>query len=80
MVRFADVSFSNNADGSTELVYIILLTDKFGKAKVLKFVPYKAKRIVRSALLGETIAFSDAFDNSYALLQDLQKYWEKKVG
>ena len=37
IVTFADASFSNNADGSTQLGYLFLLADKTGNANVLQF-------------------------------------------
>ena len=79
IVTFDDASFSNNADGSTQLGYLILLADKTGNANVLQFASYKAKRVVRSVLSGETIAFADAFDSSFTLRHDLQNIIGKEI-
>lgn len=78
IVTFANASFSNNADGNTQLGYRIHLAHKFVKANVVKFESYKDKRIVRSVISAETIAFEYVFDNSITLRHDLQKFYEKK--
>lgn len=52
VAAFSDSSFANNPDMSTQLGYIILLTDHPGRANVMHFSSYKSKQVVRFVLGG----------------------------
>ena len=79
VVAFADSSFANNLDLSSQLGVMILLTDSSGKANIMHFNSYKSKRIVRSVLGGETYAFADAFDVAFNIRYDLKRLLNKEV-
>ena len=79
VVGFADSSFSNNQDLSSQLGIIVVLTDATGTANVLHYNSYKSKRVVRSVLGGETYAFADVFDVAYSIRHDLRKILQKDV-
>lgn len=79
MVVFCDSSFANNADSSTQLGYVILLTDRTKRANWLHYASYKSKRIVRSVLGGETYAFADGFDFAFTLRHDIENILGRKL-
>lgn len=79
MVVFTDSSFANNRDSTTQLGFMILLTDGTGRANLLHFSSYKSKRIVRSVLGGETYAFADGFDAAYMLRYDLERMLMRRI-
>jgi hypothetical protein len=72
MVVYSDSSFANNADGSTQIGYIILLADCSGQCCFLSFRSLKARRVIRSSTAGETIAFAEAYDAAATLRADLE--------
>lgn len=71
IVGFSDASFANNHNLSTQLGHIVFLMDKSNAAAPISFKSYKARRIVRSAMSGEVIAFSDMFDIAITLSVEL---------
>lgn len=79
LVVFSDASFANNPDMSTQLGYLVTLTDQSGKSNILHFTSYKSKRVVRSVLAGETHAFADAFDVAFTMRHELRKVIGKEV-
>ena len=74
-IGYSDASFVNNADLSTKLGHICFLGDDTGAVIPISFKSYKAKRVTRSAMAGEVIAFSDLFDVTTVLSPDLRFYW-----
>lgn len=58
---YSDSSNANNPDGTSQLGYIIFFADKENKCFPLYWSSRKAKRVIRSVLASETLAFSDAF-------------------
>lgn len=67
IVGFSDASFAKNSDLSSQLGYVIFLGDQSNNVVPIVFRSYKARRITRSAMDGEVIAFSDMFDYAIAL-------------
>lgn len=76
---YADSSFANNHDNSTQIGYIVLLCDNTGRAHVLSFASRKCKRVVRSVMAGEVYAFSTAFDEAFVLRYDLEQLYCRHV-
>lgn len=72
VVGFSDASFATNYDLTTQLGHIVFLVDKRNAAEPFSFKSYKARRVVRSAMSGEVIAFNDMFDIAIALSEELQ--------
>eukprot|EP00171_Calliarthron_tuberculosum_P004832 IDg4832t1 len=65
---------------STQLGHICFLADKEGKFAPINFKSYKSKRIVRSAMSGEVMAFSDLFDRAATLAAEvISRTSEKRV-
>lgn len=76
---YADASFATNYDETSQLGYIVLLSDKSCNANILHFASYKSKRVPRSVSGAETYAFADAFDFAYCAKKDLELILRRKV-
>ena len=76
---YADASFSNNSDLTSQLGFIVVLKDKHYQSNIIHFTSYKSRRVVRSILGGEVYAFSDAFDWAFTFRHDLEKLMGRKV-
>lgn len=79
IIEFSDSSFANNRELSSQLGHIVFLGDSSNAVIPLSFKSYKARRITRSAMSGEVIAFSDMFDIAIALRQDLERMLNNAV-
>ena len=79
VVGFSDASFANNHDLSTQLGHIIFLFDGNNNSVPISFKSYKARRVVRSAMAGEVIAFSDMFDVGVTIAEELRITLHKEV-
>lgn len=71
VVGFADASFANNHDLSTQLGHTSFLADGSGNSVPIQFKSYKSKRVVPSAMAGKVIAFSDLFDVASTLVAEM---------
>lgn len=69
---YADSSLATNEGNTSQLGYIILLTDKTGKCNVLPYSSHKRRRVTRSVLGAEVYAFADAFDAGYMIKHNRQ--------
>jgi Reverse transcriptase (RNA-dependent DNA polymerase) len=79
IVAYSDASFANNADLSSQLGFVIFLSDASRKCNVFNYRSYKSRRVTRSVLGGEILAFADAFDCAYTLRKDIEKMLGRKV-
>jgi Reverse transcriptase (RNA-dependent DNA polymerase) len=70
---FSDASFANNEDMSSQMGYIVFLIDGENRCATMSFKSVKCKRVTRSVLAAEAIAFAEGFDQGYALKLDLQE-------
>ncbi len=57
----------------------MFITDGEGNAAPIYFKSYKARRVTRSVMAVEVIAFSDAFDVGYTLATELSGLLGRKV-
>jgi hypothetical protein len=71
---YTDVSYANNFCGSSQLGYIIFMADESGKCQLIVWSSHKSRRVTRTELGSETMAFADGFDAAYSLKHDLQKF------
>jgi len=62
VIGISDASFATNYDSSSQLGYIVFIADAKGRAIPIFFKSYKARRVTRSVMGAELIAFSDMFD------------------
>jgi hypothetical protein len=71
LVAYTDSSFSNNEDLVSQLGYIIFLSDSTGACQPLYYSSHKSKRVTRSVLGGEVMAFADGVDMAVMLKHDI---------
>ena len=64
IVGYSDAAYANNRDLTSQLGRIILLMDKSNNAIPVSFKSYKSRRVTRSVLAAEAIAFADMFDDA----------------
>lgn len=78
---YADASFANNAEYTTQLGYIVLLTDHSAHGNPIHNSSYNSQRVVRSILGGEHYAPDDAAGVDHALLlnRDMESAMSKNV-
>lgn len=71
---FTDSSFANTPGKRMrfQLGFLVLLFYAYGKCNILHFSYYKSKRVTRSVMGAEVLAFADGFDYAYLLRRDLQ--------
>ena len=79
IIGYSDSSFANNRDLSSQLGHIGFLGDESGAAAPISFKSYKARRVTRSAMSGEVIAFSDLFDVAISFAEELGNILSKKI-
>jgi hypothetical protein len=73
VVVFADASFAQNEDLSSQVGYIVLLLDAEHQCAPIMHRSYKAKRTTQSELAAEAIALADGFDAAFACANNLMK-------
>jgi hypothetical protein len=76
---YADASFAMNVDGSSQIVYCILLMDKFDRFAIIKFRSEKCHRVTHSAMAAETCAFAEASDAAFVLKHSLEKLVKRRT-
>ena len=59
IIRFSDAAFANNHDLTSQLGRLVMLADKINRINMISFKSYKSRRVIRSVLAAEVIAFSD---------------------
>ena len=62
LVIFTDASFANNKDLSSQIGYVIAITDRNGSANIVHWSSIKCKRVTRSVLASELYALAYGFD------------------
>ena len=72
LVGFSDASYANNHDLTSQLGRIIMLSDKSNNSIPISFKSYKSRRVTRSVLSAEVIAFADLFDDALAIRSQLE--------
>jgi hypothetical protein len=68
----SDASFVNIYDTFSQIGYFIFLSDKIEYCYPQHYSSHKSKRVTRSVLSGEVMAFADAFDMAMIIRHDLQ--------
>ena len=64
---FVDASFAKNRDFSSQLGYVIALTDEDGNSNIIHYQSSKSKRVARSVLSAEMFAMVIGFDMAAVL-------------
>lgn len=79
IIAYSDASFGNNLDLSSQLGYIIFLTDASSNVIPIHFKSYKSKRLCRSVLAAEVIAFADVFDCAFTLSNEISSLLNRNI-
>ena len=72
ITAYSDAAFANNADLSSQLGRIVLLTDDNHNAISVSYKSCKLRRVARSVLYAEAIAFADLFNDELAIRKQLK--------
>ena len=70
---FTDASFANNKDLSSQIGFVIVLTDQNRTANIIHWSSIKCKRVTRSVLASELYALAHGFDIGAAIKSTIQK-------
>jgi hypothetical protein len=76
---FSDAVFANNDDFVYQLAYLAFLFDQEGSCALLDCKSMKSRRVTRSILAVESIAFGEAFDRSFVLTSDLDDMLNMRI-
>ena len=69
---YLDPSFASHNDLSSQLGFIVILTDNFSRVNILHFKFYKSKRCTRRVLGNEIYEFTDSFEYAYMMKYKLE--------
>ena len=73
IIGYGDAAFANSFDLTSQLGRIVLLTDDSNAVVPISFKSYKSRRVTRSVLAAEVVAFADLFDDAYALRSQVEQ-------
>jgi hypothetical protein len=76
---YCDASFANCDGLSSQLGYLIFLTDSTGRANPSHFSSTKSRCVVRSVLTGEMMAVASGFDWGFLVQHDLLEIIGRKL-
>ena len=79
IVVYTDAAFATNKDHTSQLGYLVLLTDDSKKCNVLHYSSSKSKRVARSVLGSEIYAFADGFDFAFCLKKDMENILGRRI-
>jgi len=73
LLIFTDSSFANNRDLSSQIGYILILTNSKDDANIVHWSSIKCKRIVRSVLASELYTMTNGFDIGTSIKTTINK-------
>jgi len=73
LLVFTDASFANNKDLSSQIGYVLVLSDASNKANIVHWSSVKCKRVTRSVLASELYGMAHGFDISVAIKSTVDK-------
>ena len=73
IIAFSDSSFNNLNNGNSQGAYIVFMSDINNSCCPISWSSNKVKRVVRSTLAAETLAFTEAADSAYFIRELLQE-------
>lgn len=76
---YAHSSFANNENNSSQVGYIILITDKTKRCNILHYLSHKSRQVTRSVLGGALYVYADALDMSYVIEKDLEAIFRQQI-
>ena len=69
VVMYSDASFNNLRNGSSQGAYLVFLVDKYNNSCPIAWKSNKLRRVARSTLAAETLAFADGCDAAHFISQ-----------
>ena len=72
LLVFIDSSFANNPDHSSQIGYVIVLTNKHDNANILHWSSMKCKRITRSVLASKLYGMAHGFDTGASIKHTIE--------
>ena len=78
IVAFTDSSFANNHDFSSQIGFVIALTDVNNNANIIHWTSVKSRRVTRSVLASELYAMSLGFDAATTIKATLDQILSKR--
>lgn len=78
-IAYSYASYANNNDASSQLGYIIFLTDNSDACQPLVWSSHKYNCVTRSVLGSETMALADAFDMAFMVKHDVQRMTRSEI-
>lgn len=78
-VAFTESPFANTEDLPTQIYFIVFLQDSSGLSNGLDFSSLKSRRLVRSVLGSEILAFADEVDTAILIRSDIQHILKKRI-
>lgn len=76
---FTDASFNNLIDGKSQGGHLAILVDSFGQSSIITWNSNRIRRVVRSTLAAETLAFTDGADSAICLSKMLQEFLPQTI-
>ena len=76
---YVDASHNNRENNRSQLGFLIPLADKTDRCSFLHYTSYKSRRVTRSSMDGETLAFVDGFDCALILRHDLMRLFAREL-
>ena len=73
LLVFIDASFANNKDLSSQIGFVIALTDRNQSVNILYWSLIKCKRVIRSVLASELYALAHGFDIRAVIKSTIQR-------
>jgi len=79
LLAFTDASFANNKDLSSQIGYVLVLSDGSNKANIIHWSSIKCKRVTRSVLASELYGMTHGFDIGTAIKSTLDKVLQVNI-
>lgn len=79
LMVFSDTSFGSNNDSTSQLGYIITMTDEHGISNVLHYSSTKSRRVTRSVLAAELFVMKTAFYAAGMFKVTLEEMYNRKL-
>jgi hypothetical protein len=79
LVVFTDASFANNKDLSSQIGYVIVLTDATSQANIVHWSSIKCKRVTRSVLASELYGMTHGFDIGTAIKSTVDRILQVNI-
>ena len=76
---YADSSFANNPDHSSQLGYVVFVVDKHDKCALVAWCSKTSRRVTRSVLAAELFALSAGYDIGYTTRHTLSTLLQRTV-